>query len=115
MPPLDGDDELGEVLVADDPPELLLGFEHAGGGPALAHVALAPALHVALGVADDLDHRLARVRGGERRGEVAGDPQAHQRQGLPEPFAERSGGVRPRAVELRGEQLKSLLGELGIA
>ena len=32
---LDGDDELGEVAVADDAPELLLGDEHAGGGPAL--------------------------------------------------------------------------------
>src|SRR3954468_22752653 len=37
---LDGDDELGEVAVADDPSELLLGDEHAGGRPALAHVAV---------------------------------------------------------------------------
>ena len=28
--------------------ELLLGFEHAGGGPAQRHVAGLPALHVAL-------------------------------------------------------------------
>jgi len=54
--------KLGEVAVADDPPELLLGDEHSGGGPALAHVAVAPALDVALRVADDLEHRLARVR-----------------------------------------------------
>src|SRR4051812_49927948 len=59
---LDGDHERGEILVADDPSELLLGDEHAGGGPALAHVAVLPALHVALRVADDLDHRLAGVR-----------------------------------------------------
>src|SRR4051794_39318643 len=59
---LDRDDELGEVAVADDASELLLGDEHAGGGPALAHVAVLPALYVALRVADDLDHRLAWVR-----------------------------------------------------
>jgi len=51
---LDRDDELGEVAVADDSAELLLGDEHPGGGPALAHVAVAPALDVALQVADDL-------------------------------------------------------------
>ena len=51
---LDGDDEVGEVAVADDASELLLGDEHPGGGPALAHVAVLPALHVALCVTDDL-------------------------------------------------------------
>ena len=35
----DCDDELGEGLVADDPAELLLGNEHAGGGPAEPHLA----------------------------------------------------------------------------
>ena len=30
----DRDDQLGEVAVADDAPELPLGFQHAGGGPA---------------------------------------------------------------------------------
>src|SRR4051812_50187029 len=84
---LDGDDELGEVAVADDASELLLGDEHAGGGPALAHVAALPALDVALGVADDLDHRLARVRRAERVGELAGAFEAPPRQrpgpGLP--------------------------------
>ena len=38
---LDRDHELGEVAVADDPSELLLGDEHPGGGSAtLAHVAV---------------------------------------------------------------------------
>jgi len=32
----DRDHELGEVAVADDPSELLLGDKHPGGGPALA-------------------------------------------------------------------------------
>ena len=58
---LDRGHELGEVGSADDPLEPLLGDEHARGGPALAHVALLPALDVALGVADDLDQRLAGV------------------------------------------------------
>ena len=62
----DRDDEGGEVAVADDLPELPFGFEHAGGGPAQRHLARLPALHVALGAADDLDHRLARVRRLER-------------------------------------------------
>lgn len=34
--PLDRADELGEVVVADDPLELLLGDQHSGRGPALA-------------------------------------------------------------------------------
>jgi hypothetical protein len=36
----DRDHELGEVAVPDDPPELLLGDEHAGGGPPLPLVRL---------------------------------------------------------------------------
>ena len=59
---LDRDHELREIAVADDASELLLGDEHPGGGPPLAHVTVLPAFHVALRVADDLDHRLARVR-----------------------------------------------------
>ena len=94
--------------------ELLLGDEHAGGGPALAHVAVLPALHVALGVADDLDHALARVRRAQRLGELAGDPEPHQRQRVLEAFAQRAGGVGPGPVELCGEQLEPLLGELGV-
>ena len=63
---LDSDHEGGEVAVADDPSELLFGCEHPGGGPAFADVAGLPAFDVALGAADDLDHRLDRVRGRER-------------------------------------------------
>jgi len=40
----DRGDELGEVAVADDTPELLLGLQHPGGSQALAHVAVLPAL-----------------------------------------------------------------------
>ncbi len=73
-----------------------------------------PALHVALGVADDLDHRLARVGRAQRLGELAGDPEPHQRQRVGHAFAQRAGGVGPGAVELCGEQLQPLLGELGV-
>jgi hypothetical protein len=40
----DGERELGRVAVSDDAPELALGLEHAGGGPAQAHLAGLPAL-----------------------------------------------------------------------
>jgi hypothetical protein len=36
----DGDDDLDEAAVADDPSELLFGAERAGGGLARAHVAV---------------------------------------------------------------------------
>jgi len=85
---LDRDRELGEVAVADDPAELLFGEERASGGPALARVVVAPGLHVALRVADDLDHRLARVCGAQRLCELSVDPGSHQRQRLVHPFSE---------------------------
>jgi hypothetical protein len=97
---LDRDDELGEVAVADDPSELLLGDEHAGGGPALAHVAVLPALDVALGVADDLDHRFARVGRAQRFGELSADPEPHQRQRLREALPQRAGRIGPGTVKL---------------
>ncbi|MEA2495260.1 MAG: hypothetical protein QOJ29_3171 [Thermoleophilaceae bacterium] len=40
--------ECGEVLVADDLAERALGFEHAGGGPAQAHVAVCQRLTLRL-------------------------------------------------------------------
>src|SRR4051812_19266005 len=110
----DGDHERGEVAVADDSAELLFGDEHAGGGPALAHVAALPAFDVALGVADDLDHRLARVRRREGFGELAGDPESHQRQRLAHPLTQRGGRVGPAVVEFTGEQLQSLFGQLSV-
>src|SRR3954471_2371463 len=73
---LDRGDELGEVGVADDAPELSLGFEHPRGGPAQAHVARLPVLDVATGAPDALDHRLARVRALERLLQVVADPEA---------------------------------------
>src|SRR3954453_583645 len=69
----DRDDEGGEVAVADDLPKLPFGFEHAGGGPAQRHFTRGPALDVALGAADGLHHRPARVRALERALQVAVD------------------------------------------
>jgi len=61
---LDGQGEGGEVLVADDLSELAFGFEHPGGGPAQAHVAVLPALDVAAGGAADA---ASWTRDGEER------------------------------------------------
>jgi hypothetical protein len=72
--------ELGEVAVADDAAELLLGFEHARRGPAQRHVAGLPALDVARRAADALDQRLARVGGLERALQRAVDPEPCHRQ-----------------------------------
>src|SRR5436190_22211118 len=100
----DGDDEGGEVAVADDLPKLPFGFEHAGGGPAQRHLARRPALHVALGAAHDFEHRLARVRRFERALQVAADAEPAERQRLFHAFAERTGRAGIAAVELTGEQ-----------
>ena len=86
----------------------LLGFEHAGGGPAQAHVAVLPALDVAAGAADGLDHRLARVRGGERALELAGDPEPGEGQRLLHALAQRGGGAGMGAGELVGERAQPL-------
>src|SRR2546422_7429819 len=99
----DRDDEGGEVAVADDLPKLPFGFEHAGGGPAQRHLARRPALHVALSAADDLDHRLARVRALERPLEVAADAKSRQRERLFHSFAQRAGCAGVAAVELASE------------
>src|SRR6266536_3814991 len=100
----DRDDEGGEVAVADDLPKLAFGFEHAGGGPAQRHLAGGPALDVALGASDDLDHRLAWVRALERALQVAGDAEPAERERLLHLFAQRAGGAGVAAVELRGER-----------
>src|SRR3990172_1681041 len=100
----DRDDEGGEVAVADDLPKLPFGFEHAGGGPAERHLARRPALDVALGAADDLDHRLAGIRRLERAFQVAADAEPGERQRLFHPLAQRASGAGVAAVELAGEQ-----------
>ena len=67
----DRDREGRKLGVADDLAELALGFEHPGGGPAQAHLAGGPVLDVALGGADGVDHRLARVGRLQRAAELA--------------------------------------------
>jgi hypothetical protein len=90
--------------------ELPFGFEHAGGGPAQRHLAGGPALHVALGAADDLDHRLAGVGRLERALEVAGDAEPGEGERLLHPFAQRAGGAGVGSVELGGERLELVEG-----
>jgi len=83
-----------EVLVADDLAELALGFEHPGGGPAQAHVAVLPALDVAAGGAADV--------------QLGMDPQALQRDRLGQALAQRRRGARVRVGQLAGERLQAL-------
>src|SRR5205807_175795 len=100
----DRDDERGEVAVADDASKLPFGFEHAGGGPAQRHLAGRPALDVALGAADDLEHRLAGVCRLQRALEVAGNAEPRERQCLFDAFAPSitnripCSGSRPRST-----------------
>src|SRR4051794_40967781 len=86
--------------MADDLAELALGFEHPGGGPPEAHVAVLPALDVAAGAADGLDHRLARVRGSER----ALEPATHLKPGDGQRFLQ--------ALTQRGSRPGMAVGEL---
>src|ERR1019366_5700690 len=95
--------ELCEVGVAGDPAELAFGFEHAGCGPAQPHLTRAPVFDVALGATDDLDHRLARVRRGERDLQPACDLQSRERECLLEALPQRPDGAGGGALELLGE------------
>lgn len=54
-----------EIAVAFDATEAVFGFQHPGRGPALDHLAAAPALDVAVDVADHRDHGLDRVGGAQ--------------------------------------------------
>src|ERR1700674_42873 len=63
-----------------------------------------PALDVALGAADDLDHRLARVGALERSSERAADAEPGESERLLHAFAQRAGGAGVVAVELAGER-----------
>jgi hypothetical protein len=105
---LDGDGQGCEVLVADDLAELGFGFEHAGRRPAQAHVAVLPVLDVARGAADDRDHRLDRVRAGERAPELLMDAQTLQRDRLLEALAQRRRRPGMRPGQLAGECLQAL-------
>ena len=99
----DRDRQAWKVGVADDLAELLLGFEHPGGGPPQPHLAGGPVLDVALCGADGVDHRLGRVGGLERAAELAADPELDHRERLVHPFPKRAGGAGMRVVELVGE------------
>jgi len=86
-------EQLRELFVALDAAELGLGGEHPGGAPAQRHLAVLPVLHASGVVADDLDHRLGRVRRIERGEQAAGDAEPVDGDGLGEPFPQRRGGA----------------------
>ena len=67
-----------------------------------------PALDVAAGAADGLDHRLARVRRRERALEPAADAEAGEGERLLQALAQRGGGAGVRALELGGERAQLL-------
>jgi hypothetical protein len=104
----DGEGELREVGVADDLAELGLGLEHPCSGPAQAHVAGLPVLYVARGAADDLDHRLDRVRRGQRLLQAPADSQAGEGEGLLQSLGEGRGCAGMGVLQLAGEGLQAL-------
>ena len=109
----DRDHQLGQVAVADDPPELLLGDEHPAAVQRLRMSLSRQALDVALRVADDLDHRL---QGFVEHSVLASLPVIPSRitQRLRHAFRNEpvaSGQVRSSS---RGEQLEALLGQIGV-
>ena len=79
----------------------------------IRHLAGGPALEVALGAADDLDHRLARIGRLERAFQVAADVEPGEGERLFHPFAERAGRTGVAAVELAGE-LAELVERAGV-
>ena len=85
---LGGEGELGQLAVADDAPELTLGFEHPCRRPAQRHLARLPALDVTARAPDTLDHRLARVGRGKRALERARDAEPAERERLGDPLAQ---------------------------
>jgi hypothetical protein len=78
-------------------------FDHAGG-PAQAHVARLPALDVARGAADDLDHRLARVRRLQRLLQRSLHAEPSDGECLRHSFPKRGGGAWVGALELAAER-----------
>src|SRR5215467_7576067 len=64
--------ELGQLAMVLDAPEARGGAEQAEAGPAVNHVADAPALHIARDVAERGDEILDAVRGGEEAAQPGG-------------------------------------------
>ncbi len=77
------------------------------------HIPGLPPFHVALGLADDLDHRLDRVRRRQRPLQRSTHPEALHREGLVHPFAQALPSVGVDVLELRGEDLKDRRGPPG--
>src|SRR5215210_2316574 len=105
---LNGDGERWQLRVADHASELALGFEHPGGGPAQAHVSVLPTLDVAARALDGVDHRLARVRRGQRLLQRAAHSQAGDGERLLQALAERRRGAWMAAVEFGDQAAEAL-------
>src|SRR5579875_668299 len=98
-----GGEELGEIAVALHASEAPLGFEHAGGDPALLHLAVPPALHVAGRGAGDRDHRLDGVRRREGPRERPGYDEPADGEHVLEPLEQARRGVRMVRLQLSCE------------
>src|SRR5262249_19296794 len=85
--------ELGQLAMVLDAPEARGGAEQAEAGPAVNHVADAPALHIARDVAERGDEILDAVRGGEEAAQPRRQVELEYRHRLLQPFAETSCGV----------------------
>src|SRR5882672_93054 len=84
-------------------PEAAARFVEPGGDPTHEHPAVPPPADVADEAADEAVEILDRIRAAQRAVERAGDVEPLQRQGLVEPFAERSGRARMCPLEAGGE------------
>src|SRR6478672_10981161 len=93
-------DELRHLFVALDAAEGSFGVEHAGRCPAQHHLSVAPTGDVAVGGPRDGDHRLDRVRRGQRLGQAAVDAEPGDGEHLLKPFAQRGGRTRVALIQL---------------
>lgn len=102
------------VAVAVDAAEALLALERRGGGPAQRHLAAAPALHVALNLADagaQRVDRVARVEGLDQRRRER-EPRDGQR--LLEALADARGGPGVGLLQRIGQTPECALRLVGI-
>ena len=103
---LDAGGELGEVGVADDRAELLLGVEHPGGGPALRHMSpdcqrlTLRLVRRTISIIDSIGFV------SEASFRAPTDPEPGERQRLVQALPERAGGAGVGTVELGGERLE---------
>ena len=84
------------------PAEAATGLLEPGGDPADEHAAVASAAHVVHEVPDEAVEVLDRVRTPHRPVQRASDTEALEREGLPQPFAQRAGRAGADDCSRRG-------------